>query len=90
MNGNNAFNLGKILGFTFSEWEYLMDSTGVITRNRINPSKLKNLSGIFFQCMRYDTSEIGDKTKWFQFSFVNEMVILQFLELKLFFNMNLK
>ena len=78
INGKNAFNLGEILGFTLSEWEYLINATGVITGNRINTTKLKNLSGLFFQCVRYDTGEIGDKTKWFQFSFVNDMVSLHF------------
>ena len=74
LKGDNAFNLGEILNFTFGEWEYLMDATVVVTGNRINFTKLKNLSGLFFQSVRYDTSEIGDKTKWFQFSFINDMI----------------
>ena len=44
LKGHNAFNLGEILGFTFSEWEYLMDSTGVITGTPLSPTKLKRLS----------------------------------------------
>jgi len=46
LKGDNAFNLGKILGSTFNQWEYLMDATGVITGNRIYPTKLKSLSGL--------------------------------------------
>ena len=78
LKGNNAFNLGEILGFTFSEWEYLMDATGVISGNRIYPTKLKNLSGLLYQSVRFDTYEIEEKTIWLKFYFVNDMVRLHF------------
>ena len=64
LKGDNAFNLGKILDLTFYEWEYLMDATGVITGNRIYPTKLKSLSGllVFFHHVKYDTKEIDDRS----------------------------
>ena len=83
LKGDNAFNLGEILGFTFSEWEYLMDATGVITGKRISPTKLKSLSGLLFHHVKYDTKEIDDQSIWLKLSFVNDMVSLQFLRLKL-------
>ena len=79
LKGDNAFNLGEILGFTFGEWDYLMDPTGVIKGNRIYPTKLKSLSGLCFHHVNYDTKEIDDQSIWLKFSFVNDMVSLQFL-----------
>jgi hypothetical protein len=82
LKGDNAFNLAKILGFTFNEWKYLMDATGVISGNRIYPTKLKNLSGLLYQSVRFDTYEIEEKTIWLKFSFANDMVSLHFFEIK--------
>lgn len=79
LKGDNAFNLGKILGLTFNEWEYLMDATGVITGNRIYPTKLKSLSGLFFHHVKYDTKEIDDRSIRLIFSFANDMVSRRFL-----------
>ena len=62
LKGDNAFNLGKNLGLTFNEWEYLMDATVVVTGNRIYPTKLKSLSGLFFHHVKYDTKEIDDRS----------------------------
>ena len=83
IKGNNTFNMGEILGFTFSEWEYLMDATGAITGNRIYPTKLNSLSGLFFRHVKYDTKEIDDQSILLKLSFANNMVSLQFLLLKL-------
>ena len=83
INGNNAFNMSEILGFTFSEWEYMMDATGGITGNRIYPTKLNSLSGLFFRHVKYDTKELDDQSILLKLSFVNDMVGLQFFRLKL-------
>ena len=82
LKGDNAFNLAKILGFTFNEWKYLMDVTGVISGSRIYPTKLKNMSGLLYQSVRFDTYEIEEKTIWLKFSFANDMVSLHFFEIK--------
>ena len=58
-----------------------MDAAGVITGNRIYPTKLKSLSGllVFFHHVKYDTKEIDDRSIRLIFSFANNMVSRRFL-----------
>ena len=42
VKGDNAFNLGKILGFTLTEWGHLMNITGLVVENRISSTKWRS------------------------------------------------
>ena len=79
VKGDNAFNLGRLLGFTPTEWDRLMNMTGLIVENRISSKKWKGLVGLVVENERYDTTEIVEQSKWYKFSFADEWVSHEFI-----------
>ena len=80
VNGINDFNMGKLLGFEYNEWDVMLNLSRFLNKKGINFNLWKNcFNGIKVETVDYRTRENLDQSKWIRFYCIHEWVLIELL-----------